>query len=520
VDTILYGIGQWSCSSPLLWAPLNQLIITALGEKFDCIKLVSVDNSMTSTRPCDSFVDDTTTGVTSDDTAREPVPLEETDLTADDAELINQMQVVIQFFLDLLQVTGGDLAPKKCVWYLIAHRWKTGVPRLLAKWANHRGIEITSNATGQTSEIKRKAVNQGHRTLGFHLTGDGISTAHKKIVKTKAKGYIEEIISSSLQRGESAMAYNLYYMASISYGTAATSLNIKECDKIQRQLVNAILPKMGIHRKTARAVVFGTTKYGVLGPEPLAAIQGFAQLQYLIGSLRTQDTTGDLYQMLLEYTQLECGTDTPILEAEFTTYEPTILTKKWITECWRYMSLCKSTVAITGLWATTEAREGDTALMDKFLKQDTTDAQMKDVNRCRIYLQVFHISDITDLSGNTIEEWAKRGKHQSNRTSKLNWPVQQRLLAGAWKKHSKALRWIMTTCTAVSGHGRRHRSCIKRQNGTWTQCHFHYSGTMKEYGRITGPLIMGASGLKSQERQQKHHDVLLTRQTAFNDDGT
>jgi hypothetical protein len=95
---------------------------------------------------------------------------------------------------------------------------------------NHRGIQITANATGQKSGIKRKAVNQGHRTLGFHLTGDGTSTAHQKIMKTKSKGYSEEIISISLHQGESAMAYNSYYMASISYGTAATSLNIKECE--------------------------------------------------------------------------------------------------------------------------------------------------------------------------------------------------------------------------------------------------------------------------------------------------
>jgi hypothetical protein len=292
--------------------------MTALGEKFDCIKLVSVDNITTNTRPGDSFVGDTITGVTSDDTARDPVPIEVTDLTNNKAELIDQMQVVIQFFLDLLQVTGVDLAPEKCVWYLIVHRWKNGVPRLLAKRANHRGINITSNATGQTSGIKRKAVNQGHRTLGFHLTGDGTSTAHKKIMKTKSKVYSEAIISSSLQRGESAMAYNLYYIASISYGTAETSLNCKECEEIQIPVVNEILLKMGINRNTARTVVFGTSKYGGLGLDHLAAVQSFEQSQYLIGSLRTHAATGDLYQMLLEYTQLECGTDTPILEADFT----------------------------------------------------------------------------------------------------------------------------------------------------------------------------------------------------------
>jgi hypothetical protein len=95
VNKLLYGIGQRSCSSPIRWALLNQLIMTALGEKFECIKLVSVDNSKTNTRPGDSFVDDTTTGVTSDDTAREPVPLEETDLMTDESVLIEYMQVVI-----------------------------------------------------------------------------------------------------------------------------------------------------------------------------------------------------------------------------------------------------------------------------------------------------------------------------------------------------------------------------------------------------------------------------------------
>jgi hypothetical protein len=128
-------------------------------------------------------------------------------------------------------------------------------------------------------------------------------------------------------------------MASLSYGTAATSLDIKECEEIQRPVVNAILPKMGIKRNTSMSVVFVNRKYGGLGLDHLTAVQGFGQLQYMIGSLRTQYTTGDLYQMFLEYTQLECGTATLILEANFARYEHAILTKNWIMECWRYLSL-------------------------------------------------------------------------------------------------------------------------------------------------------------------------------------
>jgi hypothetical protein len=32
LEKLLYGIGQGSCASPILWALLNQLLITSLGE--------------------------------------------------------------------------------------------------------------------------------------------------------------------------------------------------------------------------------------------------------------------------------------------------------------------------------------------------------------------------------------------------------------------------------------------------------------------------------------------------------
>jgi hypothetical protein len=180
--------------------------------------------------------------------------------------MVKRMEDIIHFFLYLLQVTVGDLVPEKCVWYLIAHRWKKGVPTLIANKTTHRGISMKSKATGTISAVKSKHVSQGHRTLGFHLCGEGTSRAHKKVMQEKAIKYGEAIKSSSLQRGECAMAYNSCYMASLGYGTAATSLSMDECKEIQKPPVNAILPKMGINRNTKREVVFGTTKYQVLTP--------------------------------------------------------------------------------------------------------------------------------------------------------------------------------------------------------------------------------------------------------------
>jgi hypothetical protein len=88
------------------------------------------------------------------------------------------------------------------------------------------------------------------------------------------------------------------------------------------------------------------------------------------------------------------------------------------------------------------AIKGDAALMDEFITQGTTDSQMRDINRCRIYLQICYTSYIMDLAGNAIEEWAKQGERKANRMSKRNWHVQQRPPAGAWRNWTLALQGI------------------------------------------------------------------------------
>jgi hypothetical protein len=180
VYKLVYDIGKGSCSSPILCTLLNHLILTALEEKYDCITLVSVDKSTTSTRSGNSFVDDTTTRMMDINVMKELVPIENKELTSEEDEMVKIMEAIIQFFLDLLQVMGGDLAPEKCVWYLISHQWNRGKPTILANKSTYRSIIMISKATGTISPAKRKSMSQGHRTLGFHLCGDRISRAHKR----------------------------------------------------------------------------------------------------------------------------------------------------------------------------------------------------------------------------------------------------------------------------------------------------------------------------------------------------
>jgi hypothetical protein len=180
---ILYGIGKGSCASPILWALINQLLLAAMGETFTYINFVAINGKEEHIRPGDSFVDDTTTGTTNDDSELDPVSHVISDLTSSEEKLIAKMEEIIHFFLDLLQVTVGDLAPEKCVWYLISYRWKDVTPRLLQNHSSHRGIKIVSRLTNTESGVKRKAPTEGHRTLGLITTGDGTCTAQKKVMK-------------------------------------------------------------------------------------------------------------------------------------------------------------------------------------------------------------------------------------------------------------------------------------------------------------------------------------------------
>jgi hypothetical protein len=57
----------------------------------------------------DYFVDDTRTGTTNDDPKLRSISTDRAELTMSEDALIEKTEEIIKFFIDLLQVTGGDL---------------------------------------------------------------------------------------------------------------------------------------------------------------------------------------------------------------------------------------------------------------------------------------------------------------------------------------------------------------------------------------------------------------------------
>jgi len=64
---------------------------------------------------------------------------------------------------------------------------------------------------------------------------------------------------------------------------------------------------------------------------------------------------------------------------------------------------------------------------------------MKILNCCRVFLQVYYLSDIVSANGKRILEEYKEGQRITDRYSRLSWPSRPRLPPSAWLLWKTAL---------------------------------------------------------------------------------
>jgi hypothetical protein len=73
--------------------------------------------------------------------------------------------------------------------------------------------------------------------------------------------------------------------------------------------------------------------------------------------------------------------------------------------------MCKSTLKINAEWKPFPIRKNDVIMMESLTKtEEFTATELKEINRCRIYLRVFYIADIASHDGQGIAEWERKGR--------------------------------------------------------------------------------------------------------------
>jgi len=85
-------------------------------------------------------------------------------------------------------------------------------------------------------------------------------------------------------------------------------------------------------------------------------------------------------------------------------------------------------------------RVNDMFLMEKFQEMGFSKRQLQKLNRCRLYIQVETLSDITDGTGDQISTLCYNGQKNSFKSSDHDWPTQTNPNSDHWRLWRKALR--------------------------------------------------------------------------------
>ena len=132
-----------------------------------------------------------------------------------------------------------------------------------------------------------------------------------------------------LTRHETVQLYSMVYFSSVVYPFGGTTFTKKQCSKLQATALKLYLPHVSLNRRYLQEVLFGLARYRDHRELSFHTMQGYKQLQLLVGLLRNQDKTGKLIQQKLEYFQLVAGVSTPIMSNE----TPATFTK-WTEGTW------------------------------------------------------------------------------------------------------------------------------------------------------------------------------------------
>jgi hypothetical protein len=240
---------------------------------------------------------------------------------------------------------------------------------------------------------------------------------------------------------EAYCCYMLYIRPKLTYPLPCVVLTQAQCHHIQAPVLEAILPKLHLNRHTPRAVLFSGPRYGGLSLPEEYMDMGCSQLRYFVGHLKLGDEVGKFILSLITHTQLQVGSSTPFFGLPFPNYAKWI-NNTWATSIWKYTHQAKVTIDVEHHWAPSPCCQDDAALMDLALTFHLETTQLYHINLCRLYLQVFFLSDIVTAKGDRLLQEVITGSGITQRQSLLDWPDIPLPPRSSWLQWTNFLAYI------------------------------------------------------------------------------
>ncbi len=367
--------------------------------------------------------------------------------------MANELQRALDLWEGGLHATGGALVPEKSHWYLVDFRWTGSNWKYLSVQDNPISIWVT-DIHGNRKELKRLEIYEATTTLGVDITADGNNESQFKKMKEASIKWADQVRTGRLKRSEVSLALHSTLWRTLAYPLPCAALSKHQCEEIMAPALLQALPAMGVCRHFPRNVVHGPLSHMGLGILHIHTLQEIYRIKDMLHHSSTDTFTGQLYRGTLEAMILEVVCGANVFQFPFNDLHQ-LATPALVKYTWLFTSV--NDITIHHDIDLPLPRTNYTPIIKLFYEKGARGEILCLLNRCRLYLKAFHLSDIVDFSGVYITESAWQGKAPTTRTNDFDWPIEGKPSDTAWT----------TWRTFLSQHITSRHRCLRQPLGAW-----------------------------------------------------
>ena len=421
------GVGQGGGASPIEWLVILLVLLNAFKAFSEGAKLIDPEGLFGGIIPMISFVDDNS------------ITLSISNLDTID-EVFEMAGKCMLHWKRLLQTTGGDLAPHKCTVTVMRWKWgkRTGQAMLVNKNESPGTIVLKETTKGQeeTVQLKRLEINEGERQLGVILPVDGSFKQEYEVRLLQSQTLGRKLYRAPLNHYESTLVYKLYYVPKISYPLSITQFSQQQCDKIQSNFYKYGLAKMGINRKTPKALIFGPMSLSGFEFHDVYCAQLHQHILKITQHMRREDNVGKGIMSNIHILSCILGSAQPLFNLSRTRYMYAD-GNTTVHYLWKMNKVWSLNMHYPGVQCNPRRYNNeintimDDAVYDAELEWDET--KLRAINSCRLYHGLTYPSDMLHYNRRYInKEYLNGVKSMRTTIQKETWPEQPLPLSSQW----------------------------------------------------------------------------------------
>jgi len=315
------GILQGNGAGPATWSAICTLIVNAMKEAGFGYKQWILISKQAVTLICFAFVDNT--DLIHAETAH--------DASTDD--LLISAQDALTTWEGLITSTGRALAPKKNYWYLL------DVVRRNGRWGyrhSKQDEDLVLSNNGDPQVITRHKANVANEVLGIQTRPDGKMQDERDYLLQKASQWAETVCTKRLSQSEAWCCVQSTVMKTLEHPLVATSLSRSDADTIMTPILKAILPKLGIQKKTPHSLLYGSASVQGSNLKDPWVTQLVEHLQAIMRHQHRDAPSADLHVENMELTQCHVGSAAPFWELPFDLYG-CLAPRSWMKSTWEHL---------------------------------------------------------------------------------------------------------------------------------------------------------------------------------------